>query len=141
MLSAARATCNVQWQPTTHGAFWMCANYGITTTSGVMIFGGHYPDIGLQISWDDGRSWNFYVVDTSAFEANGNFLEVAPDEVLFMYGGSYLPKGNRMQRIRVDRERKAAWPVAIDGEQPAGGGGSMPEPAAGGVRQTVTLEY
>ena len=30
-----------------------------------------------------------------------------------MYGGSYLPKGNRMQLIKVDRERRAAWPIPI----------------------------
>jgi hypothetical protein len=75
----------------------MCANYAITTTSGVQIFGGRYPDIGIQVSFDDARSWQWFVIDTSAFEANGNFLEVRPDEVLMIYGGSYSPKGNRMQ--------------------------------------------
>ena len=39
--------------------------------------------------------------------------QVRPDEVLFMYGGSYRPKGNRMQLIKVDRERRAAWPIPI----------------------------
>ena len=39
--------------------------------------------------------------------------KVRPDEVLFMYGGSYRPKGNRMQLIKVDRERRAAWPIPI----------------------------
>ena len=101
------------WQPITHGPFWMCANYGITTTSGVLIFGGRYPDIGIQVSYDSGRSWRWYVIDTSAFEANGNFLEIRPDEVLFMYGGSYNPKGNRMQLIKVDRKQQAAWPIPI----------------------------
>ena len=62
------------WQPITHGPFWMAANYGLTTASGVLIFGGRYPDIGIQVSYDSGRSWEWYVVDTSAFEANGNFL-------------------------------------------------------------------
>ena len=35
-----------------------------------------------QVSYDSGRSWNWYVVDTSAFEANGNFLEVSPEPLL-----------------------------------------------------------
>jgi hypothetical protein len=42
-----------------------------------------YPDIGLQISYNSGRSWQWYIVDTSAFEANGNFIEARPDVALF----------------------------------------------------------
>ena len=38
------------WQPVTHGPFWAAANYGITTSSGVLIFGGRYPDIGIQVT-------------------------------------------------------------------------------------------
>ena len=119
----------------------MAANYGITTSSGVLIFGGRYPDIGVQISYDSGRSWHFYVIDTSAFEANGNFLEVRPDEVIFMYGGSYSPKGNRMQLIKVDRQRQAAWPIPIGGEarEKAQRAGTAPVDAT--VRQKVTLDY
>ena len=39
----------------------------------------HYMSMCGQVSYDSGRSWNWYVVDTSAFEANGNFLEVSPE--------------------------------------------------------------
>ena len=87
---------------------------------------------------DSGRSWHFYVIDTSAFEANGNFLEVRPDEVIFMYGGSYSPKGNRMQLIKVDRQRQVAWPIPIGGEAREKALRAGPVDA---VRQKVTLDY
>ena len=125
----------------------MCANYGITTRSGVLIFGGRYPDIGIQVSYDSGRSWHWYVIDTSAFEANGNFLEIRPDEVLFAYGGSYNPKGNRMQLIKVDRKRQAAWPIPI-GEAARkaalvglGPGGDASSNHSRGITQKVVLTY
>ena len=92
-----------------------------------------------------------YVVDTSAFEANGCFLEIRPDEVLMAYGGSYSPKGNRFQLVKVDRERGAAWPIPItDGDRELGlaglgpGGGPRADgraPPVEVVRQTVTLTY
>ena len=40
------------WEPYTHGPFWAAANNAISTSSGVLIFGGRYPDIGIQISYE-----------------------------------------------------------------------------------------
>jgi len=117
-----------------------------------MLFALPLLDIGIQVSYDSGRSWQWYVIDTSAFEANGNFLEIRPDEVLFMYGGSYQPKGNRMQLIKVDRPRRAAWPIPIaaaEREAALAGRGPGGGPAPGGnsstrseaVQQKVVLTY
>ena len=50
-LSLVLCSSGKTWQAVTHGPFWMAANNGMTTSSGVLIFGGRYPDIGLQISY------------------------------------------------------------------------------------------
>ena len=52
------------------------------------------------MSYDSGRSWNWYVVDTSAFEANGNFLEVSREPLLrsLIHGRFLLPCRNASRR-------------------------------------------
>ena len=81
-----------------------------------MLFAGRFPDLGLQVSFTDGRSWDFFIIDTSAFMANGAMLEIRPDEVLFIYGGNpqMAVHGLRMQLIKVDRAAKRAWPVPLN---------------------------
>ena len=97
-----------------------CANIGTTTSSGVILFAGRYPDLGLQVSFSGGKSWQFFVIDTSGFMANGAMLELPgrPDEVLFVYGGDpQLPlksHGLRMQLIKVSAEEGRVWPVPLD---------------------------
>ena len=43
------------------------------------------------------------MIDTSATAANGAMVEVEPDLVMYVYGGSYTPAGYRSQLFRVGR--------------------------------------
>eukprot|EP01046_Picozoa_sp_COSAG06_P077967 COSAG06_NODE_25639_length_632_cov_0.836773_1_plen_84_part_00 len=71
-------------------------------------------------------------------------------QVLFMYGGSYSPKGNRMQLIKVDRQRRAAWPLpiaeaererALAGLGPGGGPRPDAKAPSEAIQQKVVLTY
>ncbi|MBM4005444.1 MAG: DUF1080 domain-containing protein [Planctomycetes bacterium] len=90
------------WTPLAHGPFPMyaCNNSMLTTTSGVIIIGGRFPGIALQISRDEGMTWQFHQIDQASW-ANGAMLEVEPDVVLFVYGGPSIPPQLRYQLIRV----------------------------------------
>ena len=92
------------WTPTTRGPFPM---YGgpdmVCTTSGALVIGGRFPDIAVQVSHDDGMTWQCYRID-SAIWANGAMYEVAPDVVLFLYGGPVDPEELRAQLLRVTPE-------------------------------------
>ena len=47
-------------------------------------------------------SWRLFTVDYSGTWANGAMHEVAPDRILFVYGGSEETKGNlRVMNLRV----------------------------------------
>ena len=89
------------WTPTTRGPFPM---YGgpqmVCTTSGALVIGGRFPDIAVQVSHDDGMTWKCYRID-SAIWANGSMYEVAPDVVLFIYGGPDNPREMRGMFLRV----------------------------------------
>lgn len=75
----------------------------VCTTSGTLIIGGRFPDISVQVSRDDGMTWKCYRID-SAIWANGSMYEVAPDVVLFIYGGPDNPREMRGMFLRVTPE-------------------------------------
>jgi hypothetical protein len=80
-------------------------NAMITTSSGVMLIGGRYPALSIQVSFDSGMSWKLFTVDYSGVWANGAMIEVAPDRVLFVYGGSVPTVGVlRVMNLRVSME-------------------------------------
>ncbi len=76
------------WTPMSRGSFPMYAscNSMITTSSGAVLMGGRFPALAVQLSRDNGRSWQFYQLDTVGW-ANGAMIEVEPDVVLYVYGG------------------------------------------------------
>ena len=49
-------------------------------------------------------TWKCYMIDNSAVWANGAMCEVAPDVVLFIYGGPDNPRELRAQFLRVSPE-------------------------------------
>lgn len=94
------------WTPLARGAFPMyaCNNSIITTSSGAIVMGGRFPGMALQVSRDNGMSWQFYQIDRAAW-ANGAMVEVEPDVVLYVYGGLMDPNKMRYQLIRVTPDR------------------------------------
>ncbi len=60
------------WTPAARGPFPMCACEAsmICTTSGVILIGGRFPGIAVQVSRDDGMSWKGYRIDAVGW-ANG----------------------------------------------------------------------
>eukprot|EP01051_Picozoa_sp_SAG22_P012851 SAG22_NODE_1375_length_4557_cov_4.997208_4_plen_70_part_00 len=65
------------------GDFYLAAEAAITTTSGVIIFGGRYPAEALQVSYDDGESFLMYMIDAGGDISNGGFVELEPDLILY----------------------------------------------------------
>lgn len=134
------------WQPVTRSPLLVCAhaNSALTTMSGVVLVAGRFPGIALMVSWDDAMSWDTYLIDSSAFAANGALVEVAPDLVLYIYGGSYSPAGYRTQLFRLDRVLRTAIPVMRGPNGTAGAPAHAATPAAPAarprLRRTVVLE-
>ncbi len=58
----------------------------VVGTLGALIIGGRFPGMGVEVSRDDGMTWNFYQIDT-AYWANGAMFEIEPDVVLYIYSG------------------------------------------------------
>lgn len=88
------------WTPLSAGPFLMyaCAGTPRATASGALVIGGRHPGLGIRVSRDNGMTWETYQIDTENW-AMGGMYEVAPDEVLWVYGS-----GNdklRAQRIRI----------------------------------------
>ncbi len=102
------------WTPLCNGPFPMyaCNNSMISTSSGALIIGGRFPGMAVQVSQDDGMTWQCYRIDNSAIWANGAMYEVAPDVVLFVYGGPDSPQEMRAQLLRVTSE--GIYPVTPD---------------------------
>jgi len=90
------------WTPMARGPFPMygCSNSMISTTSGALIIGGRFPGMAVQLSHDDGMTWQCYRIDTVDW-ANGAMYEVEPDVVLFIYGARYSPAQMRGMFLRV----------------------------------------
>ena len=93
------------WTPQARGPFAMyaCTYAMCTTTSGYLLIGGRFPALAVQVSRDDGMTWQCYQVDTGIW-ANGAMIEVEPDVVLFVYGGKNQPQQLRRQLLRVTED-------------------------------------
>ena len=77
MWSSRSDTGGISWRPLTRGVFPMYAlgSAALTTESGVMLVGGRFPSLAIQASWDNGHTWNMYVID-SCDTAQGTMMEV-----------------------------------------------------------------
>ena len=87
------------WTPAARGAFPLYSTLSamVTTASGAVLIGGRFPALTVQVSHDNGYTWQFHQVDTIAW-ASGAMIEIEPDVVLFMYGGR---EEFRCQTLRV----------------------------------------
>jgi hypothetical protein len=97
------------WGPLSRGPFPLYAAMSamITTASGVMLIGGRYPALSVQVSFTSGMSWKLFTVDYSGVWANGAMIEVAPDRILFVYGGSDPAVGAlRAMNLRVSMDEQ-----------------------------------
>jgi hypothetical protein len=90
------------WTPAGRGPFPMyaCTNAMSSTTSGALLIAGRHPGIAVQLSLDDGMTWQCTRIDTP-FYANGETFEVAPNVVLYVYDGKYSDPFVRAQLLRV----------------------------------------
>jgi hypothetical protein len=90
------------WQPAARGPFPMYAATDAmsSTESGALLIAGRHPGIAVQLSQDDGISWQCSRIDTP-FYANGATLEVEPSVVLYVYDGKYSDPHARAQLLRV----------------------------------------
>jgi len=77
-----------------------CNNSMISTASGYLIIGGRFPGLAVQVSRDDGMTWQGYSIDSACW-ANGAMFEVEPDVVLYIYGGKDSARELRGQLIRI----------------------------------------
>jgi len=93
------------WLPAARGPFPSYAGFCsmLTTSSGVIVFGGRFPGIGIQASYDDGMTWRCTETDSATW-AQGGMIEVEPDVVLHIYGGPDNPRQLRGQLLRVTPE-------------------------------------
>ena len=57
------------------------ANSIVRTANGALVIGGRFPLMSLQVSWDDGHSWQFYSLESRP-GGNGAMVEVAPNVVM-----------------------------------------------------------
>ena len=90
------------WTPAARGPFPMyaCTHSITSTASGALLIGGRFPGMAVEVSHDDGMTWDCYMVDSASW-SNGAMYEVEPDVVLFLYGGKNLPLELRGQLLRV----------------------------------------
>ena len=88
------------WTPLSTGPFLSCACAAPprATASGALFVGGRFPALALRISRDNGMTWGTYQIGTEIW-AMGGMWEVAPDEVLWVYGSGSSQL--RAQRFRV----------------------------------------
>ena len=93
------------WAPAARGSFPKYAglNSIVTTSSGVIVFGGRFPGMGIQASYDNGMTWRCTETDSATW-AQGGMIEVEPDVVLHIYGGPNDPLDLRAQLLRVTPE-------------------------------------
>jgi hypothetical protein len=106
------------WAPVSRGSFYTTAAASVTTASGVLIAAGRAPGgVTLHASFDGGHSWpSFFYIDMTGTWCNGDMMEIAPDEVLFVYNGidGSIGKQNRFQLIGVDRAREWVGPLGSE---------------------------
>lgn len=75
------------WTPMSSGPFlsYACAAPPRATASGALVVGGRFPALAIQVSRDNGMTWETYRIDTEG-RAMGGMYEVAPDVVFWAYG-------------------------------------------------------
>ena len=85
----------------------------VTTTSGAILIAGRFPGTGLEVSWDDGFTWDVLSIDTPP-GGNGAMLEVSPDVVVLASASYDMPTMPiRLHRLRVDAEKRQIVPTAV----------------------------
>lgn len=135
------------WAPVTRAPLLVCAhaNSAVTTVSGVVLVAGRFPGIALMVSWDDAMSWEWYLIDTSGFAANGALVEVEPDVVMYIYGGSYSPVGYRTQLFKVDRVAQTATSIERSGQRASldlsSKADAMTAVAQRPIKRTLSIEF
>lgn len=121
--AAHSADEGLTWLPMARGSVYSAAEAAFTTAAGVLLESGRVPSQGLHVSYDEGKSWETYIIDAAGTMSNGGFAEVAPGIVLYGYGGTYHfarpnatePNGDvRFQLLHVDAARRRVVPIAFD---------------------------
>jgi hypothetical protein len=109
MIEALSKTGGAEWTPLAKGHFPMyaCGTAAVTTANGAVLVGGRFPGTGLQVSWDNAMSFRTFTID-SAGHGQGTMVEIAPNIVLYIYGGPHL----RQQLIRVRTDPDEITPVS-----------------------------
>ena len=89
------------WGPAVRGPF---AGYAspnmVRTASGALVIAHRMPGLTLHCSHDDGLTWDQGTMIDTGLWAMGSMVEVAPDEVLYVYWDTFRTLA-RAQRIRV----------------------------------------
>ena len=91
MIEALSKSEGAEWIPLSKGHFVMyaCGSAAVTTTSGAVLVGGRFPGQGVQVSWDNGKTFRTYTIDSTG-HGQGSMIEAAPNVVLFVYGEQSL---------------------------------------------------
>eukprot|EP01046_Picozoa_sp_COSAG06_P006160 COSAG06_NODE_287_length_18282_cov_7.052082_7_plen_1282_part_00 len=108
MIEGMSTSEGADWSPLAKGHFPMyaCGTAAITTDNGAVLVGGRLPGQGLQVSWDSGVTFQTFQIDTTG-HGQGSMIQVAPNVVLFVYGGPHL----RQQLIRVKTDPREITPM------------------------------
>lgn len=89
------------WGPAVRGPF---AGYAspnmVRTASGALLIAHRMPGLTVHCSHDDGLTWDQGTMIDTGLWAMGSMVEVAPDEVLYVYWDTFRTLA-RAQRIRV----------------------------------------
>jgi hypothetical protein len=111
------------WQPLARGSFplYAAADQMVRTKSGAMLICGRFPVNSCQLSFDEGRSWRFFTLDGHP-GGDGAMMEVADDEVLWIYGDKMYGQF-KSQLLRISTDPRGL--ESIGGT----GGGAPPPPA------------
>ena len=103
------------WQASSmdNGKTWEAASTGpfpgyatpnmLRTRAGAILVAHRLPGLTINLSVDDGRTFDQGTMIDSAIWAMGSMLEVEPDVVLYVYYDSFM-KEMRMQRFRITKK-------------------------------------
>ena len=72
----------------------------VSTASGALLIAHRMPGLTLHCSLDDGLTWDQGTMIDTGLWAMGAMVEVAPDEVLYVYWDTFRTLA-RAQRIRI----------------------------------------
>lgn len=96
------------WSPLSRAPFFACAAATLTTASGVMLIAGRGDGTTVAASWDDGTTWQLFVIEAGTNGGNGAMHEVEPDVVLFVGQAWDVPQSPpHYFRLRVEHEPRA----------------------------------